>query len=102
MLREWGIHIRLQHKNIVRLYDVFTIGPMASLCMVMEFCPGSDLGTYLELHGALPEVQARDFVIQIAAGLSYLNDVEPPVIHYDLKPGISHPFRFFLVYFMMC
>jgi tousled-like kinase len=35
----------------------------------------------------LPEKDAKALVIQIFSGLKYLNQINPPIIHYDLKPG---------------
>ena len=31
--------------------------------------------------------QARAVVVQTVAALKYLNEIKPPVIHFDLKPG---------------
>ena len=35
----------------------------------------------------LPPLQARAIVIQTMSALKYLNEIKPPVIHFDLKPG---------------
>lgn len=35
----------------------------------------------------IPEREARSIVMQVVSALKYLNEIKPPVIHYDLKPG---------------
>jgi serine/threonine protein kinase len=53
----------------------------------------SDIGTFCELgvgflqHKTIPEREARSIVMQVVSALKYLNEIKPPVIHYDLKPG---------------
>ena len=32
-------------------------------------------------------VQFRSIITQVVSALKYLNEIKPPVIHYDLKPG---------------
>jgi tousled-like kinase len=38
-------------------------------------------------HKTIPEREARSIVMQVVSALKYLNEIKPPVIHYDLKPG---------------
>lgn len=87
-LREKDIHRNLMHPRIVRLYDVFTIDTN-SFCTVLEYCDGNDLGFYLQQNKQIPEKEARSIIMQIVSALRYLNQIKPPVIHYDLKPGKS-------------
>lgn len=37
----------------------------------------------------MSEKEARSIVMQIVSALRYLNEIKPPIIHYDLKPGAS-------------
>lgn len=53
----------------------------------MEYCDGNDLDFYLKQHKLMSEKEARSIVMQIVNALKYLNDIKPPIIHYDLKPG---------------
>ncbi|KAI8434877.1 hypothetical protein MSG28_003363 [Choristoneura fumiferana] len=69
-LREYNIHKALDHPRIVKLYDVFEIDGNS-------FCT----------HKTIPEREARSIVMQVVSALKYLNEIKPPVIHYDLKPG---------------
>ena len=94
----------------MKLYDVFEIDAN-SFCTVLEYCDGHDLDFYLKQvgmeylsganfyhsvlqptflyfqHKTIPEREARSIVMQVVSALKYLNDIKPPVIHYDLKPG---------------
>ncbi|XP_063233309.1 serine/threonine-protein kinase tousled-like 2 isoform X3 [Bacillus rossius redtenbacheri] len=85
-LREYNIHKGLVHPRVVKLYDVFEIDAN-SFCTVLEYCDGHDLDFYLKQHKTIPEREARSIVMQVVSALKYLNEIKPPVIHYDLKPG---------------
>jgi tousled-like kinase len=85
-LREYNIHKSLDHPRVVKLYDVFEIDAN-SFCTVLEYCDGHDLDFYLKQHKTIPEREARSIVMQVVSALKYLNEIKPPVIHYDLKPG---------------
>ena len=56
-------------------------------CTVLEYCEGNDLDFYLKQNKCIPEKEARSIVCQTVSALKYLNEIKPPVIHYDLKPG---------------
>uniref|UniRef100_A0A8C0JRP7 Tousled like kinase 1 n=1 Tax=Canis lupus dingo TaxID=286419 RepID=A0A8C0JRP7_CANLU len=56
-------------------------------CTVLEYCEGNDLDFYLKQHKLMSEKEARSIVMQIVNALRYLNEIKPPIIHYDLKPG---------------
>lgn len=67
-----------------------TDGPGVSICRfctVLEFCEGNDLDFYLKQNKLMSEKEARSIVMQIVSALRYLNEIKPPIIHYDLKPG---------------
>ncbi len=93
-LREYNIHKQLDHPRVVRLYDVFEIDAN-SFCTVLEYCDGHDLDFYLKQHKSIPEREARSIIMQVVHALKYLNEIKPPIIHYDLKPGI-YSFIFYL------
>uniref|UniRef100_A0A8C5G3C6 non-specific serine/threonine protein kinase n=1 Tax=Gouania willdenowi TaxID=441366 RepID=A0A8C5G3C6_GOUWI len=84
--REYRIHKELDHPRIVKLYDYFSLDT-DTFCTVMEYCEGNDLDFYLKQHKLMTEKEARSIVMQIVNALKYLNDIKPPIIHYDLKPG---------------
>ncbi|KAJ6248016.1 tousled-like kinase [Anaeramoeba flamelloides] len=85
-LREYEIQKSLNHKRIVRLFDVFEVDEQ-SFCTIMEYCPRGDLDTLLKTKRTLVERQARSIISQIFEGLEYLNSQRRKIIHYDLKPG---------------
>uniref|UniRef100_A0A336MX79 non-specific serine/threonine protein kinase n=2 Tax=Culicoides sonorensis TaxID=179676 RepID=A0A336MX79_CULSO len=85
-LREYNIHKALDHPRVVKLYDVFEIDAN-SFCTVLEYCDGHDLDFYLKQHKTIPEKEARAIIMQVVSALKYLNEIKPPIIHYDLKPG---------------
>ena len=60
-------------------------------CTVLGYCEGNDLDFYLKQNKFLAEKEARSIIVQTVSALKYLNEIKPPVIHYDLKPGLcSH------------
>jgi tousled-like kinase len=71
---------------VVRLIDVFEIHH-DSFCTVLEYCEGHDLDFYLKQKKILSEREAKSIVVQLFDALRYLNELVPPVIHYDLKPA---------------
>lgn len=60
---------------------------MASFCTVLEYYDGSDLEFYLKQNKLITEKETRSIVVQMVSALKYLNEIKPPIIHYDLKPG---------------
>uniref|UniRef100_A0AAQ6IM72 non-specific serine/threonine protein kinase n=1 Tax=Anabas testudineus TaxID=64144 RepID=A0AAQ6IM72_ANATE len=84
--REYRIHKELDHPRIVKLYDYFSLDT-DSFCTVLEYCEGNDLDFYLKQNKLMTEKEGRSIVMQIVNALKYLNQMRPPIIHYDLKPG---------------
>ncbi|KAH7566019.1 hypothetical protein ACOSQ2_022572 [Xanthoceras sorbifolium] len=70
------------HPNIIRLFETF----QAENCMflVIEFCHGGNLASYIRQHGRVPEHTTRKFIQQLGAGLEILHSRH--IIHRDLKP----------------
>merc|ERR1719334_2396615 len=85
-LREYNIHKALEQARIVNLFDVFEIDAN-SFCTVLEYCDGHDLDFHLKQHKTIAEREARSIIMQVTSALKYLNEIKPPIIHYDLKPG---------------
>ncbi|KAJ0098262.1 hypothetical protein Patl1_27781 [Pistacia atlantica] len=74
----------VNHPNIIRLFHVF----QAEDCifLVIEFCAGGNLASYIRQHGKVPELTARKFMQQLGAGLEILHTHH--IIHRDLKPEV--------------
>ena len=62
-------------------YDQF------SFCTILEYVEGLDLESHLHVWKMMPEKEARSVIIQVMSALKYLNELDQPIIHYDLKPG---------------
>ena len=74
---------KLDHENIAR---VFFCGEDQRLHFIaFEFVEGENLRTFLERRGRLPEVEAINYMIQVAAGLCHA--AERGVVHRDIKPS---------------
>ena len=73
----------LQHSGIVTLHDygADAQGPY----LVMELLEGSDLGTWVKQHGALPVKEVLRVAREICRALAYAHGRD--VIHRDLKPS---------------
>ena len=82
-LREGESAARIQHPNVVDIYDVGRHGKAAYL--VMELLVGEDLGALLKRSGALQPFEAVDYLLPVCAALDAAHD--GMVIHRDLKPA---------------
>ena len=88
-LREATVLARLDHPNLPKVSDFFSIGGRDYL--VMDFVPGKDLRTLM--HEArqrsqfLPERDVINWANQLADALSYLHSQKPPILHRDIKPS---------------
>ncbi|KAL1290862.1 hypothetical protein HN51_059394 [Arachis hypogaea] len=72
----------VNHPNIVRLLDFFQYDGCAYL--VMEFCAGGNLASYIRFHGRVQQQTARRFMQQLGSGMKILQS--HGIIHRDLKP----------------
>jgi eukaryotic-like serine/threonine-protein kinase len=74
---------RLNHPNIVALYNFFSEGNLHYI--VMEFVQGKSLSQILREEGALPCDRALFFFTQILAAIDYAH--RQGIIHRDIKPS---------------
>jgi len=81
--REARAMARLDHQNIIRVYDV---GQQEnSHYIVMEYFPGKDLRWMMVEKGCFTPQETVEIAIQIAEALSFAH--ENGIIHRDIKPG---------------
>jgi len=81
--REAQAAAALDHRNIVRAYDVDNDGDVHFL--VMEYVEGQDLQQMVKCQGPLDYPQAADYVRQAADGLAHAH--QAGLIHRDVKPA---------------
>jgi serine/threonine protein kinase len=82
--REAQAIARLDHPNIVRVFDFFTT-PAGSSFILMELLRGRSLSRAILDDGPMKPKEAVRLLRQIAGGLEAAHDVG--FIHRDLKPG---------------
>lgn len=80
--REIDIMARVQHRNVLRLFEIFDTAQQLSL--VMELVNGGELFYKIVDKGSYSELEARDIVRQLVEGVDYLHN--QGIAHRDLKP----------------
>jgi len=87
--REATVLARLDHPNLPKVSDFFSIGGRDYL--VMDFVPGKDLRTLMNdarRRGEhLAERQVLGWASQLADALTYMHSQNPPILHRDIKPS---------------
>jgi serine/threonine protein kinase len=88
-LREATVLARLDHQNLPKVSDFFSLGGRDYL--VMDFVPGKDLRTLMteakQKNKFLAEVDVLNWASQLADALTYLHNQKPAILHRDIKPG---------------
>ena len=75
---------RINHPNILQIYDFGDDPQLGLYFMVIEFVDGLDLGEVLNRRGLLDQVEVLDLLRQSVMGLEAAT--EKNVIHRDIKP----------------
>lgn len=88
-LREATILARLDHPNLPKVSDYFSIETRDYL--VMDYIPGKDLRTLMiearQANTFLPESVVLNWASQLSDALTYLHSQETPILHRDIKPS---------------
>jgi serine/threonine protein kinase len=88
-LREATVLARLDHPNLPKVSDYFSVGDRDYL--VMDYVPGKDLRSLMleakQAKSFLQERDVLDWANQLADALSYMHGQEPPILHRDIKPS---------------
>lgn len=83
--REARILKSLNCPNIPQYYDFFVKGDRKYL--VMELIHGHNLEQLTYSKESIQPERAVEWMIQVCQTLSYLHNLEPPLVHRDLKPA---------------
>ena len=88
-LQEATVLARLDHPNLPKVSDFFSVGPRDYL--VMDYIPGKDLRTLMldakQNNTFLSEENVLSWGNQLAEALTYLHSQTPPLVHRDVKPS---------------
>ncbi|MCD4673387.1 MAG: serine/threonine protein kinase [Anaerolineaceae bacterium] len=88
-LREATVLARLDHPNLPKVSDYFSVSSRDYL--IMDFVPGKDLRTHMiearQEEKFLPEKEVLKWAVQLCDALSYLHNQSPPILHRDIKPS---------------
>jgi serine/threonine protein kinase len=105
-LREASTLARLDHPNLPKVSDYFTLAPLEASSqgidgsaafnasrdyLVMDYVPGQDLHQVAQQTRRegqfLDEREVLGWMRQLCDALSYLHSQDPPVLHRDVKPA---------------
>lgn len=81
-IREAQAAAKLEHPNIVRIYEVGTFGILHYICQ--EYIAGMNLQMYLRRHGPLSIEQTFSVMMKMASALQKASDFG--IVHRDIKP----------------
>lgn len=88
-MREATVLARLDHPNLPKVSDFFSIDEVDFL--VMDYVPGDDLRALLakveNSSKFLPESEVLGWALQIGDALTFLHTQDPPILHRDIKPS---------------
>ncbi|KAG8228580.1 hypothetical protein J437_LFUL009285 [Ladona fulva] len=73
---------KLKHDHIVEMKDFSW--DTRNIYIMMEYCGGGDLSSFIQKRHKLPEATCKRFLQQLASALKYLRSND--VCHMDLKP----------------
>ncbi|WP_434750754.1 serine/threonine protein kinase [Paenibacillus amylolyticus] len=88
MEKEAALLTSLRHPRLPQIVDFFVPDEDGYTYLVMEYIEGLTLSDYFkQCRGKIPVEQLMEFVLQLLEVLSYLHNLDPPVIYRDLKPS---------------
>lgn len=82
-LREARAMARLDHHNIVTIHAVEE--EHGTPFIVMEYCPGSNLRSFMQARKPVSIQTSLDIALQVAEALAYAHD--QGIVHRDIKPA---------------
>lgn len=82
-LKEARTISQLEHPNIIKIFDIFKENNTAYY--VMEYIEGESLSDKVNHYGVLSELEAKDYINQVASALEYIH--YRSINHLDIKPA---------------
>ncbi|KAG5365777.1 putative serine/threonine-protein kinase [Yarrowia sp. B02] len=82
LVREIHHHRQFKHPHITRLYEIIVTETV--VWMVLEYCPGDELYTYLVENGRLGVDETRKIFAQLVGAVTYVHNTKN-CVHRDLK-----------------
>ena len=79
---------KLDHPNIVKIYDFGIDENLRLPFIAMEYLTGEDMGDLIDAHGPFSEKEATALLSQVAKALVEAHD--KGIVHRDLKPDNIH------------
>ena len=82
LAHEFKIMVNVNHRNLLKPlhFELFENRPF----LVLPYCRHGNIN---KLKGTFNEKQAWTLLRDVAGGLAYLHDMQPPLIHQDIKPA---------------
>jgi serine/threonine-protein kinase len=75
---------RLQHRGIVRVFDLVDLSPGGPLVIVMERLRGATLAAHLATRGRMSIAETMEIVLPVLSALAHAHEMG--IVHRDLKP----------------
>ena len=82
-IKEARTIFKLNHPNIVRIFDIFEENGTAYY--VMDYIEGESLNEMVKRRGAIPEAEAIGYIKEVGSALTYIHGKN--INHLDIKPG---------------
>lgn len=82
-IKEVNLIKKLNHPNIIHVYDVFTENTTSYY--IMEYIEGETLSSIIKVKGHLSESESLNIVNKVANAVEYLHSRK--INHLDIKPG---------------
>ena len=85
LLTEANLLKNLDHPALPRIVDIIEEGECYYI--VMDYVEGENLKSILETQGPQDQRTVISWILQVASVLSYLHNLDPPIIYRDMKPS---------------
>ena len=82
-IKEARTIFKLNHPNIVRIFDIFEENGTAYY--VMDYIEGESLNEMVKRRGAIPDAEAIGYIKEVGSALTYIHGKN--INHLDIKPG---------------